>query len=151
MTSTFGLRPTALSAFCTWLTWERWSGLVNLRTADSLTPSLPASSTLVMRWDLIAEYRASLAATTAGWHTGDGTRVGGVIGGGRWRRRGAMKAGSDPDRRNRRSLRLRGYDCAGQGLIALDSYSVFTLARLSQVVRSLTTQPEISAGPSGLL
>ncbi len=27
---------------------------------------LPASSTLVMRWDLIAEYRASLAATTAG-------------------------------------------------------------------------------------
>ena len=66
MTSTFSLRPTALSAFCTWLTWERWSGLVNLRTADSLTPSLPASSTLVMRWDLIAEYRASLAATTAG-------------------------------------------------------------------------------------
>ncbi len=34
VTSTFSLRPTALSAFCTWLTWERWSGLVNLRTAD---------------------------------------------------------------------------------------------------------------------
>ena len=30
------------------------------------TTHLPASSTLVMRWDLIAEYRASLAATTAG-------------------------------------------------------------------------------------
>ena len=28
---------------------ERWSGLVSLRTAASLTPSLPASSTLVMR------------------------------------------------------------------------------------------------------
>ena len=40
---------------------------------------------------------------------------------------------------------------SGQGLIALDSYSVFTPARLSQVVRSLTVQPEISAGPSGLL
>ena len=41
--------------------------------------------------------------------------------------------------------------CTGQGLIPLDSYSVFTLARLSQVVSSLTAQPEISAGPSGLL
>ena len=40
---------------------------------------------------------------------------------------------------------------SGQGLISLDSYSVFTHARLSQVVRSLTVQPEISAGPSGLL
>ncbi len=30
---------------------------------------LPASSTLVMRWDLIAEYKASLAATTAGTDT----------------------------------------------------------------------------------
>ena len=31
------------------------------------TTHLPASSTLVMRWDLIAEYRASLAAPAAGW------------------------------------------------------------------------------------
>ena len=151
MTSTFSRRPTALRAFCTWLTGERWSGLVNLRTGGSLTDSRPVSSTLVMRWAYIAEYKARLAAAPAGWRIGNGTRVGGVIGGGRWRRRGAMKAGSDPDRRNRRSLRLRGYDYAGQGLIALDSYSVFTLARLSQVVRSLTAQPEISAGPSGLL
>ncbi len=55
--------------FCSWLTWEWWSGLVSLRTADSLTPSLPASSTLVMRWALISELRASLAATTAGTGT----------------------------------------------------------------------------------
>ena len=66
MTSTFSLRPTDLRAFCTWVTWERWSGLVNLRTADSLTPSLPASSTLVMRWVLFAEYKARLAAAPAG-------------------------------------------------------------------------------------
>ena len=151
MTSTWSLRPTALSAFCTWLTWERWAGLVGLRTADWLTPSLPASSTLVMRWVHIAEYKARLAAAPgrlAYWEWNEGRR-------GYWRRSlaeaGAMKAGSDPDRRNRRSLRLRGYDYAGPGLIALDSYSVFMLARLSQVVRSLTTQPEISAGPSGLL
>ena len=61
-----------------WLTWERWPGLVNLRRADSLTPCLPASSTLVMRWVLFAEYKARLAATTAGWRT-EGRR-------GYWRR-----------------------------------------------------------------
>ena len=44
VTSTWSLRPTALSAFCTWLTWERWSGLVGLRTADWLTPNPPAGT-----------------------------------------------------------------------------------------------------------
>ena len=35
--------------------------------------------------------------------------------------------------------------------LALAPYSVFTLARLSQVVCSLAGQPEFCAGPSGLL
>ena len=34
VTSTLSLRPTTRSAFCTWIMWERWSGLVNLRTID---------------------------------------------------------------------------------------------------------------------
>ena len=50
----------------TWLTWERWSGLVNVRTADSLTPSLPGRSTWEMHWVLMAEYRAILAVSPAG-------------------------------------------------------------------------------------
>ena len=35
--------------------------------------------------------------------------------------------------------------------VALGPYSVFTLARLSQVVCSLANQPEFCAGSSGLL
>ena len=66
MSSAWVLHSTALGALSIWLNGERWSGMVSLRTADSLTPSRPARSTLVMRWDLIAEYRASLAATPAG-------------------------------------------------------------------------------------
>ncbi len=53
--------------------------MVSFRTADSLTPSLSASSTLVMRCALIAEYRASLAATTVGTGT-DSVAVGMDVG-----------------------------------------------------------------------
>ena len=39
----------------------------------------------------------------------------------------------------------------GLGLVALDPYPVFSLARLGQVVRGLPAQPEIRVGPPCLL